>query len=280
MPFIVGVGRSGTTLLRMMLDAHPEMAIPPELNWLEATMQDFDATEPDLQALADKIAKTQSWPDLDMSRSDLDHLLQASRPPLAQSFLRQLYRRYANRFDKPRSGDKTPKNLLRMPWLQQVLPEARFIHIIRDGRDVALSWKSVWIGERADISQLATSWKNQIEQGRRDSAQLTHYMEIRYEALSADPEKVLRQVCEFIELEVHPAQASFHNMSARRLEELKDMQHHRPIAAQERQDMFALTTRPPTTERIDKWKSEMTDQEIAIFHEKAGGLLHELGYEI
>lgn len=277
-PFVVGVGRSGTTLLRFMLDSHPDMAVLPELNWLEVVIDDLDAPSPDIETIKRKILKTQSWPDLDMDADALDKILLSPSRPLGGHLLRELHGGYMQRFEKTRSGSKTPKDVLRMPWLQRQLPEARFVHLIRDGRDVVLSRMSVWMSERSNIRKMTQYWKTHLEQGRKDAKELNHYMEIRYEDLVSDPESVLAQVCDFCELSLHPDQLKFYERSTERLDELKDIKHHRLISAQERRDMFALTRHPPTKARIGKWRSEMSKDDLEDFMSVAGDLLIELGY--
>lgn len=276
-PFIVGVGRSGTTLLRLMLDAHPQLAIPPEFNWLEPVLPDLQQEDADPQAIADKIVATQSWPDLDISETRLRALLEAVPPGKDPShFLRGIYADYAARFGKLRFGDKTPKNLQRMAWQQTAFPEARFIHIIRDGRDVALSAKDVFFGERAAFPNLLKSWRDQIFRARKQSAQLNHYLEIRYEDLVTDTQTVLERVCAFIELDLDPAMLNYHRTAPDRLAELKDMQHHRPVPAEERRRMFALTSQPPSETRIGRWKHQLTEEQKAEALELAGRMLNSL----
>lgn len=141
-PVLVGVPRSGTTLLRLMLDAHPQLAIPPETGFL---MNPLDAAVGP-EALAKQICQFPSaapaWADYGLEAA-IFRAAAAQLSPQAEvgDVLRLFYRLYAERFTKPRSGDKTPGYLGLMPLVAKVLPEAHFIHIIRDGRDVALSWR-------------------------------------------------------------------------------------------------------------------------------------------
>lgn len=280
MPCIVGVGRSGTTLLRMMLDAHPNLAIPPEFNWLETIIGDLKNESPDPTAIGEKVLASQSWPDLDLSGVWLQDLLARSDLTRPGSFLREIYAIYAERFGKTRFGDKTPKNLLRMDWLQSILPEARFIHIIRDGRDVALSRKKTFMGEKASIETLITMWMEQIQLARHTAPRLSHYLEIRFEELISNTEATLRKVCAFIDLEMVPAQLDYYKGTAQRLSELVDMQHHRKVSRLERRAMFSLTTKPPMRGRIGAWKMELSQEKLRNVEKIARPLLEDLGYEV
>ena len=138
-PFVVGVGRSGTTLLRLMLDSHPQLAIPPETGFVPDVIRACGrrgARAPQVMAL---LREQRSWGDFDLDEGELERRMAAAPRLDAATALRALYGLYAEDQDKPRWGDKTPAYVKRMPMIERALPEARFIHVIRDGRDVALS---------------------------------------------------------------------------------------------------------------------------------------------
>ncbi len=135
--------------------------------------------------------------------------------------LRAFYELYAEKQGKERWGDKTPDYIKRMRRIKRVLPEAHFIHVIRDGRDVTLSTNKRIIerGHRDPLpaKRSARRWRNRIEKARADSPRLGEYLEIRYEDLVIDTEPTLRRVCEFIELEFEPAMLRYHETAAERL---------------------------------------------------------------
>ena len=137
-PFVVGVARSGTTLLRLQLDSHPALAIGPETGWGIVASQPglAGAAPPDLLAA---LVAMDTWPDLGLDPADALRALEQAQPWSLGNGLRALYATLAVRDGKPRWGDKTPVHSAFMPGLAAALPEARFIHVIRDGRDVAAS---------------------------------------------------------------------------------------------------------------------------------------------
>ena len=168
-PFVVGVGRSGTTLLRLMLDSHPELAIPPETHFLPELI-DRAATGADGQALADVIAGARTWGDFGLDERDLRARVEAAEPN-AGSVARAFYSLYAERQGKPRWGDKTPIYVKHMRKIGGELGEARFVHLIRDGRDVALSRRRRGMGAGKPMANTAELWRKRIELARGQSRQ-------------------------------------------------------------------------------------------------------------
>lgn len=106
MPFIIGAPRSGTTLLRFMLDAHPEMAIPPETGFVPLAgglgRQDF------FDRLTHFPPGAPNWSDFGLDASDFRAGLDQIDPFTCSQGLRTFYRLYAAKHDKPRYGEKTP----------------------------------------------------------------------------------------------------------------------------------------------------------------------------
>ncbi|MEP2785138.1 MAG: sulfotransferase [Pseudoruegeria sp.] len=280
MPFIVGVGRSGTTLLRLMLDSHPDMAVPPEFNWLEPVLLDLQKAKPDPGLIYRKIIQSQSWQDLGIPNTKLKQLAETHLEEGPEPFLRAIYQTYSHRVGKSRVGDKTPKNLLRMSQISHWIPEAYFIHIIRDCRDVVYSWKNVWIGENSTVTALARMWCEQLEAAERQKSGLPYYTEIRYEDLIRFPQKTLSDLCEKIQLDMHDKQLSYFTRTSDRLTELKAMKHHRVISAQERQEMFAQVYQAPNPARIGRWKQGLSTAEVEQILDISAPKLLSLGYEI
>ena len=149
-PFIVGVGRSGTTLLRLMLDAHPDLAIPTETHFIPALLQVVETTG-DREAALRLLAGAATWPNLGVEIAAVAEAFSRLDPFTPGGAARAVFGLYAEAQGKPRWGDKTPPYRASMSEIARALPEARFIHIIRDGRDVALSYRGLWFGPGDDI---------------------------------------------------------------------------------------------------------------------------------
>jgi Sulfotransferase family len=287
-PFVVGVGRSGTTLLRMMLDAHPQLAIPPETHFINPFIQASGRIRFTPQTACRAIVGDQRrrWNDFGLDQAELLARFERVEPFNTSDALRAFFGLYAQKHGKSRWGDKTPDYLRKMRKIQRTLPEARFIHVIRDGRDAGLS-QNARIAKRGKDPvpprELARRWRKRIVKSRIDAAEVEGYLEVRYEDLVLDTEGVLRRVCQLIELEYDPAMLDYHERAEERLQEMAGAlpaREGRPEReAGERVDAHALTTRPPDAERVAVWKREMSDAENAEFEEAAGYLLDELGYE-
>ena len=271
-PFVIGVGRSGTTLLRLMLDAHPQLAIPPETHFVPAVIAGGGV---------EAILEARGWGDFGLDAAGLraraDRLDRRDAPGLLRAF----YELYAERAGKERWGEKTPGYATNMVQIQGALPEARFVHLIRDGRDVALSAM-----DRAKkpltAGQVAKRWKRRITKARKQSRKVPHYMEARYEDLVLDTEPTLRRVTDFLELPWDPVMLDYHERAEERLKEMArelPATEKRPQLEQDhRLKIHALTKEPPKKDRVERWREQMSEDDRLAFEQVAGDLLDELGY--
>jgi Sulfotransferase family len=293
-PFIVANPGSGTTLLRMMLDAHPDLAIPPETHFVPDLIERAreirraNDRKPTGAELAAEIASSRRWADFHLSQAELADRMSGRRGEAgAKAAIRAFYGLYAEAQGKTRWGDKTPDYLRSIRRIGRTLPEARFVHLVRDGRDVALSrrrWRERADGKERSIEAWASQWRRWIATARKQAADVDHYVEIRYEDLVADTEPTLRRVCEFAELDFRPEMLDYHERAAERLGELD-----RSLPAEggkgargagHRRAKHALTSAPPQEEKVQAWRREMSQDERREFEAEAGDLLVELGYPV
>jgi hypothetical protein len=291
-PFIVANPCSGTTLLRMMLDAHSEVAIPPETHFfgdLVKRAREIRAEDrkPTPEELTTVITGNRRWGDFHLDEAALRERMDRRGRTTVRHALRAFYSLYAEGQGKPRWGDKTPDYLLTMSRLSRALPEARFVHLIRDGRDVAVSrrrWRERAGAEDRPVDAWAGQWSRWISAGRQQAEKVDHYLEIRYEDLIAETEPTLRRVCGFVELEFEPGMLEYHRRSEERLRELD---HSLPAEdgkgareAGHRQAKHALTAAPPQESKVQEWRTAMSAADRTAFEAKAGELLAELGYPV
>ena len=267
-----------------MLDAHPELAIPPETHFLPALIERFEAGSPSAADLVGAVQTHAGWRDFGLEERELEAIFSANAS--AAEAIRAFYSAYASRHGKPRWGDKTPVYIESIALIGTAMGgQARFVHLIRDGRDVAVSRgaRAVKRGREATPARdEAETWMRRILGAREEARTVDHYLELRYEDLIADPEAALRKVCEFTELEFDPAMLDYHERASERLSELSDLpgKGGKVRPGSERIAAHALTSEPPRSDRVDRWRTELSEEAISDYEAVAGDLLAELGYPI
>lgn len=258
-PIIVGgCPRSGTTLTRVMLDSHANICCGPEA-WLFVQGQKID-----VEALAQKF---------DIPASSVHHMAESA---LSRAhFIDLFFQAYCHSAGKKRWAEKTPANLLNLDYIFQTFPHARFIHIIRDGRDVVCSLRThprhkVIDGELVPVKtwkpmdEVANVWASNIKTSRKYLGD-PRYCEIRYESLVLDTEKTLTQMLEFVGEPWDPNMLNYHQVRTDSRDFTKFPQN--PEA-----------TKPLQTAAIGRWQQDISPKDQAVFKAIAGDLLCELGY--
>jgi Sulfotransferase family len=267
--FIVGCDRSGTTLLRLILDRSGEVAIPTESMTLVDFARERDAPL-DTDAAFDRLARA-VWRHPKIREWGL-----AGGPPKREgrtgaaayrAALEAPYLAYARGRGAARWADKTPHYVLHAGLIRRTFPEARIVHIVRDGRDVALSLLRVPFGA-ANVWAAAHQWRDAVDAGdaaaERDAdAVLT----VRYEDLVAEPEATVRRVCAFCELTFRSEMLQVERTGADRL-----------IRGQE--SWFTQLGAGITTASAGRWRTQMSPARQAVFTSIAAGALRRHGYEV
>ena len=283
-PIVVGCPRSGTSLLAVMLDSHPRLAVPPETSFL-AHVARLEGPAAALRehffeiVTTDRIAIS-NWTDFGLDRDALRRRLETIEPFTVAAGVRAFYAMYAESERKPRYGDKTPGYVFVMPSLAAVLPEAHFIHVIRDPGDTALSWRKTWFAPSQDLRALGEAWRRHVEAGRRDGGTLRRYTEVRFEQLVRQPERELQRLCEFLSLPWDPAMLDYRERGAARVARLQGRLHAKGpmIPREERQRIHTNLVQPPDPDRLGVWRKEMTAEERRELEAGAGPLVRDLGY--
>ncbi|HEY2967399.1 MAG TPA: sulfotransferase [Casimicrobiaceae bacterium] len=284
LPVVVGCPRSGTSLLAVMLDSHPDVAVPPETSFIGAVATLQGSNEVVRRSFfdivtADRIAIS-NWSDFGLDKDQFWRRLEAIEPFTVSAGLRAFYAMYAEGERKPRYGDKTPGYVFMMPQIAALLPEAHFIHLIRDPGDTALSWRKTWFAPSQDLRVLGEEWRKHVEAGRRAAKLLRRYVEVRFEELVLHPERELKRLCGYLSLPWDPVMLDYGARGAARVERLQGRRHARGpmIPREERTRIHANLTRAPDAARLDVWRREMTGAERSVLEDAAGPLVRELGY--
>ena len=202
---VLGVRRSGTTLLRVMLDRNPELAVPDESYFIpQLARRHRGPVDPD--AFVDDLRRLPTLREWEVPATRCAARL---RPGMTagEAIARRLRGRTRRERGKARWGDKTPIYMQYLPILERLFPDARYVHLVRDGRDAALSFLSVPEGimtragpTRGTPRGFACQWATEVraarELGRRVGT--ARYLELRYEELVAEPEARARaRICAF-----------------------------------------------------------------------------------
>ena len=260
--FIVGSARSGTTFLRLTLNAHPEVAVPPESRFI--TELDPGGTEIDVDAFLQRLSshkRFEAWGlPITAIRAELHGLERTSY----STAISATYRAYARRQGKSRWGDKTPRYVERIPEIHRLFPEARFIHLIRDGREVALSYADVDFGPK-NVARAAKLWADRVRAGLRDGRPLgDRYLEVFYTDLTDDTEGTLKDICSFIELGFDPVMLDPNATSKGALDRAKKYNPH---------------VREGAKRHVRSWETDMPGDQEEMFEAVAGDVLSSLGFE-
>lgn len=201
--FIIGVGRSGTTLIQSMLNAHQDIAFTPETHFIRNFIVELDINPEDEHILRKKLVNDENLKRLDIKIDEIcDELIDENEFTL-QNFYNELLYRYAKYKNKKYIGEKDPKNTEYLPIIKRLFPDAYVINIIRDPRDVMVSrMKAEWSRDRYFLNHVLT-YREQIKKGIKDGNKLfgNNYHELHYENLIEDPEKVSKDVTKFLDIQ-------------------------------------------------------------------------------
>jgi Sulfotransferase family len=257
--FLLGHDRSGTTMLRLILD-RGDVAIPPESMFL----LDVHPGQP-----ADDVLRT-AW---DHPRVRLWGL-GGDPPPLPEGLngadafrfaVSAPFAAYADAEGKRRWGDKTPAYIRHVDRLATIWPDARFVVLVRDGRDVALSVMGVPFGPN-NAWAAARSWATAVQQGREAAARYPgRVLEVRYEDLVSNPEREVQTICGFLALEYSQDMLAIE-------------QTERSKVVEDQAGWFTNVWSGITTAAVGKWRTELTPRQVEMFESVAGDELRALGY--
>jgi hypothetical protein len=266
--FIVGTPRSGASLLRDLLRSHPRLAFGYESYFVPKLYRAHGDPRTDraARALAARILRL-SWVrrwGLELDPSSLAHHRSYA------SLVAAIYGELARIEGKPRWGDKTPQYVAEIPTLIELFPEAKILHVYRDGRDVALAWLKTPYGPQ-NLFTAASAWRELVTTGRSDGARLppSSYTEIRYEALLTRPEETMRRVCQFVD---EPFTADVLRPTLLPPSSSRQLVGKRPMRALAGEAAIASSN-------VGNWKGAMPPTDRSLFESLAGDLLEELGYE-
>ncbi len=264
--FIIGCQRSGTTLLGAMLGGHPGAITVPDTTFLVEMLPDEDGPHVDPGEVIDRIAAHPRF-------RRFGFPLGSDRPQKVAegNGFRIAIEWYVNQFAKARGREGAtlwiehyPAHARNVPSLMKTFPDAKFIHMVRDGRAVAASLMNVEWGPK-DIISVARFWIQMIGfgHGARQAVPTENFADVRYEDLITSPEKVMRDLAKFLNIDFVPAM-------------LESKSYWVPAYARVQQ---CLVGSPLDEHRIEAWKQTLSAREIEIFEHETGDLLTCFGYQ-
>ncbi len=263
--FIVGCQRSGTTLVASLLGRHPECAATPETHfWSLANRRNEAALRSGVASFIDSIRDSRCWRDLGIPKTKVVQRLQGNDQVSLALFFKTLLDVYREQEGKSICIEKTPDHMLFVPQLAEWFPTGHFIHMIRDGRDAAVSLNRVpWA--RLPLQRGCFRWKKYIRAGRKFARKHVHrWLDVHFQDLVRNPEETLRQINDFIGIQFSPSQLD----TAVAVQTVPEWESAWKSTA----------TQPMKTDRLGVFERECTPDQIAQMHSIIGGELRALGY--
>jgi protein-tyrosine sulfotransferase len=254
---IIGSGRSGNTLLRSMLTQGGEIVFPPEsyvwprlyrksLALSELNWEDYSKI-----VLGEFISYKEfyTW-DYDLTHLFQEVLLLPKSEQNLGGIINLIYTDYAKKFSNQeniRWGDKTPINTIYIDKIIKIFPKAKIIHIVRDPRDVASSY--VKAGLEKDYKSAIEIWDLSVSKANKLKNILPRdqFIEVKYEDLVRNPEIVLKNVCDFSNLNFSVEMLDFWK-NFDNLGDTNKHEHHKNLS------------NPLSTDSIGKWKKSINSE--------------------
>lgn len=275
--FIVGANRSGTTLLRLILNAHSRIAIPDELIYFHSDMAGIPIEQwrrpglsPDAYArFVDRFLKSNCEPLKELDVMQLKHEILEKGPADLKHPYQVALEAWARYHGKQRWGEKTPGNLFYADVILEMFPDAKFIHLVRDPRAGVYSMMG-FIFLPDDVVFNALNRHKHMTVGRailEQNVPPAQRMTVRYEDLVTDPSSTVQAICAFLEEPFEPEMLSFHNEASRSMD---------PLAVS---DFNTAATQPITASFVDKWRTKLSADAIATVEKICAPEMKEFGYE-
>lgn len=284
--FVIGNPRSGTSLFRLLLTSHSRMVIPPECGfivWLHKDFKHWSAGDikTELDMFLDKLSDCKKFDTWEIDLSKLKSFLQERNPEDYSELCAYVYLYYSSRFSKDIAvwGDKNNFHINCLNELLTIYPEAKFIHLVRDGRDVYCSYLEVMEkGAKSpyapvlstDVNTVANEWNRNLI--KVDAFFLSHpevdTKTVRYEELIATPETILADVFSWCGLDYESSVLDFFEQNiTMKLEPEKTL------------EWKVKTRQPIDSSNSGKFKSTMSSDQVERFNRAAKAALLRYGYK-
>lgn len=272
--FIVGIGRSGTSLLQNMLNAHSDVCFLPENSFLRRYVAsgkyDKRLQRVGVRVFSEELAADEAFGRLRLSPDRLADILESEDGGSGERFFSQAMREFVRGDGSYKFiGDKDPRLIEFLPMLHVNFPNARIIHIYRDPRDVALSkTKAKWSRDRSFLANLFAGRVQWTLVSRSGSVLFgPRFHEVSYEELIAAPQDVLTRLCSFLGLEFD-------------VRMLSPGMGGRDLVADDEMSWKRKSLGPILADNTGKWRTGLSPVQIALAEAVTGKMMADLGYKV
>lgn len=270
--FIVGSGRSGSTLLRMILSSHPVVSIPPETWYILPLVKEFplnsQLTIKEVQGVVEIITSHYRWPDFQIDSNIIKERARELNKPFLRDVISLVYEHYLQKENKLIWGDKTPPYIQCVKELNILYPDAKFIHLVRDGRDVARSfqgkrWAGRWLyGNTYEWKESIQYYLNYMQEDVSKK-----FINIKYEDLVLNTEDTICNICNFVGLKYSESMLDWMSTVENKIPKREAKIHKKLFRKPEKSDVF-------------RWKNEMSLREVFVIESFLSDELKKMDYEV
>lgn len=281
--FVIGNPRSGTTLLRLLIASHKNICIPPECGfalWLEKTRSGWskhDLESPtEIQGFLDDLIACRKFDTWNLPRENVLAQIQERQPESFSALIEAVYRAYLvqNKPEASRWGDKNNFHVQHVADLNNLFPDSKFIHIVRDVRDVACSYRELKSLDSAspyrpnlpfEIEEICNEWKTNVQAvlAAFSNLAMQQTMAVRYEDIVLDPSGTSESICSFLDEEYDAEMLNFH---------LHDLEPKQTM------DWKTKTRSPVSPVSLERFRRDLPAAETATATLMCHDLLSQFGY--
>ncbi len=272
--FMIGTQRSGSNLLRLMLNELPRVAAPHPPHILQRLMPlvpnygDLEKQENFAQLVEDVCRLVElnpvPWEGVTLNRSVIQR---RSRRRTLMAVYEAVYGTLADAWEARSWCCKSLSNIAYLPQIEAHFRSPRYIYLYRDGRDVAVSFRKAVVGEK-HFYHIAKEWAStqQLALGMRERIGPNRFFSISYESLTSQPELSMRMLCKFLGVRFNQSMLEFYKS-----DEAK--------RAAESSELWGNVVKPIMADNTRKFLRDASEKDIRIFESVAGDVLSALGYE-
>lgn len=283
--FVVGNPRSGTTLLRLLIGSHPNICIAPECGfalWLEKDYSDWsrqNLEEPQsVTKFVKDLCECRKFDTWMLPREQISAMILDRKPTTYSELVAAVYEAYLAHV-KPEAtcwGDKNNFHVQHIMQLNSLFPQSKFVHIVRDVRDVACSYRELK-SLKSDspyrpnlpfsVDEICHQWKTNVEAVLDDFEKIDgcRAMNIRYEDIVTDPVASCLSICKFLGQDYSSEMLEFYQ---------RDLEPHQTM------DWKQKTTMPVSTISLERFRRDLTLEDVSLANQKCADLLSRFGYPV